>query len=154
MKLLCDHVKGLRWRMKQRVSGADWVSGRGDAYSTSEWIYIYYHLNLPLFLYQEIPAPRGINDSGCLLGDTDLFDAEEEDEDEEESLEAIRASVKQKAKKHKVHLYLLSSYTHTHTHTPSLSLTQTCIPYLKIPLWLLSRVCVLTVDVCLCVCVL
>ncbi|XP_031442312.1 claspin isoform X2 [Clupea harengus] len=50
-------------------------------------------------------APRGINDSGCLLGDTDLFDAEEEeDEDEEESLEAIRASVKQKAKKHKSHI--------------------------------------------------
>ncbi|KAG5264588.1 hypothetical protein AALO_G00255860 [Alosa alosa] len=54
---------------------------------------------------EEILAPEGINDSGCLLGNTDLFDAEQgEDEEEEESVEAIRAAVKQKAKKHKPHL--------------------------------------------------
>ncbi|XP_062385808.1 claspin [Sardina pilchardus] len=54
---------------------------------------------------EEIRTPAGINDSGCLLGNSDLFDAEqEEDEKEEESVEAIRAAVKQKAKKHKPHL--------------------------------------------------
>ncbi|XP_056267780.1 claspin [Pseudoliparis swirei] len=48
------------------------------------------------------PLPRALNDSGCLLGDTDLFDAGlDDDEEEEESLEAIRAAVKQKMKKHK-----------------------------------------------------
>lgn len=55
-------------------------------------------------MFQEILAPAGLNDSGCLLGDKDLFDAEQEDEDEveEESLDAIRSAVKQKAKKQKV----------------------------------------------------
>ena len=42
---------------------------------------------------------RVLNDSGCLLGDPDLFDTGLE---EEESLDAIRAAVKQKVKKHKV----------------------------------------------------
>ncbi|TNN61346.1 Claspin [Liparis tanakae] len=47
--------------------------------------------------------PRALNDSGCLLGDTDLFDTGlDDDEEEEESLEAIRAAVRQKMKKHKV----------------------------------------------------
>ncbi|XP_068603403.1 claspin [Brachionichthys hirsutus] len=49
------------------------------------------------------PLPQALNDSGCLLGDTELFDAgldSEEDEDEE-SLEAIRTAVKKKMKKHK-----------------------------------------------------
>ncbi|XP_066573249.1 claspin isoform X2 [Amia ocellicauda] len=44
-----------------------------------------------------------LNDSGCLLGDSDLFDTGlgEEEEDEEESLEAIRAAVKKAVKKQK-----------------------------------------------------
>uniref|UniRef100_A0A3B4YBQ7 Claspin n=1 Tax=Seriola lalandi dorsalis TaxID=1841481 RepID=A0A3B4YBQ7_SERLL len=44
------------------------------------------------------------NDSGCPLGDTDLFDTglDDEEEEEEESLDAIRAAVKHKMKKHKV----------------------------------------------------
>ncbi|KAL2080367.1 hypothetical protein ACEWY4_024160 [Coilia grayii] len=55
---------------------------------------------------EDILTPVALNDSGCLLGDKDLFDAEQEDEDEEEeeSLEAIRTAVKQKAKKQKPHL--------------------------------------------------
>ncbi|KAL0962454.1 hypothetical protein UPYG_G00340190 [Umbra pygmaea] len=51
---------------------------------------------------EEIPRP--LNDSGCLLGDNDLYDAgleDDDDDEEEESLDAIRAAVKQKAKKHK-----------------------------------------------------
>ncbi|XP_036372093.1 claspin [Megalops cyprinoides] len=53
------------------------------------------------------PVTPALNDSGCLLGDSDLFDTglEEEgaglEEEGEESLEAIRAAVKQKAKKHR-----------------------------------------------------
>ncbi|KAJ8268187.1 hypothetical protein COCON_G00133590 [Conger conger] len=53
------------------------------------------------------PATRVLNDSGCLLGDSDLFDTGLEEEgvglegEEEESLDAIRAAVKQKAKKHR-----------------------------------------------------
>ncbi|XP_011479434.1 claspin isoform X1 [Oryzias latipes] len=45
--------------------------------------------------------PRSLNDSGCPLGDTDLFDTglNDEEEEEEESLDAIRAAVKQKMKK-------------------------------------------------------
>ncbi|XP_063041335.1 claspin [Engraulis encrasicolus] len=60
----------------------------------------------PKEMKEEILAPAGLNDSGCLLGDKDLFDAEQEDEDEveEESLDAIRSAVKQKAKKQKSHL--------------------------------------------------
>ncbi|XP_060915553.1 claspin [Labrus mixtus] len=52
---------------------------------------------------EETPLPRALNDSGCLLGDTDLFDTglNDEEDEEEESLEAIRAAVKQKMKKHK-----------------------------------------------------
>nr|XP_033492141.1 claspin isoform X2 [Epinephelus lanceolatus] len=52
---------------------------------------------------ENTPLSRGLNDSGCPLGDTDLFDTglDEEEEEEEESLEAIRAAVKQKMKKHK-----------------------------------------------------
>ncbi|XP_024155641.1 claspin [Oryzias melastigma] len=46
------------------------------------------------------PLPRSLNDSGCPLGDTDLFDTGLNDEDEEEeSLDAIRAAVKQKMTK-------------------------------------------------------
>lgn len=44
--------------------------------------------------------PCALNDSGCLLGDKDLYDAGLDDD--EESLDAIRAAVKQKSKKHKV----------------------------------------------------
>ncbi|RVE66614.1 hypothetical protein OJAV_G00109250 [Oryzias javanicus] len=45
--------------------------------------------------------PRSLNDSGCPLGDTDLFDTglNDEDEEEEESLDAIRAAIKQKMTK-------------------------------------------------------
>ncbi|KAK1880709.1 Claspin [Dissostichus eleginoides] len=50
---------------------------------------------------ENAPLPRGLNDSGCLLGDTDLFDTGLDDDEEEESLEAIRAAVKQKMKKQK-----------------------------------------------------
>ncbi|XP_030597072.1 claspin isoform X2 [Archocentrus centrarchus] len=49
---------------------------------------------------EEMPHPRSLNDSGCPLGDTELFDNGLGDE-EEESLDAIRAAVKQKMKKHK-----------------------------------------------------
>ncbi|XP_068567413.1 claspin isoform X2 [Cebidichthys violaceus] len=52
-------------------------------------------------MIEDTPLPRALNDSGCLLGDTDLFDTGLGDEEEEESLEAIRAAVKQKMKKHK-----------------------------------------------------
>ncbi|XP_061597083.1 claspin [Cololabis saira] len=51
---------------------------------------------------EEAPLPPPLNDSGCLLGDTDLFDTGLDDEEEEESLDAIRDRVKQKMKKHKV----------------------------------------------------
>lgn len=62
------------------------------------------YLKMVLYLFsQNTPPPRALNDSGCPLGDTDLFDTGlNDDEEEEESLEAIRASVKQKMKKHKV----------------------------------------------------
>ncbi|XP_053302742.1 claspin [Pleuronectes platessa] len=52
---------------------------------------------------EDAPPPRPLNDSGCLLGDTDLFDTglDDDEEMEEESLEAIRAAVKHKMKKHK-----------------------------------------------------
>ncbi|CAK6977409.1 claspin [Scomber scombrus] len=53
-------------------------------------------------LSEDAPLPRALNDSGCMLGDNDLFDTGlDEDEEEEESLEAIRASVQLKMKKHK-----------------------------------------------------
>ncbi|XP_061737575.1 claspin-like isoform X1 [Nerophis ophidion] len=48
------------------------------------------------------PLPNALNDSGCLLGNTDLFDTGLDEElEEEESLDSIRAAVKQKMKKHK-----------------------------------------------------
>ncbi|XP_043073413.1 claspin isoform X2 [Puntigrus tetrazona] len=53
---------------------------------------------------------KALNDSGCLLGDSDLFDAQLEEDseaqlegEEEESLDAIRTAVKKKAKR-KPHL--------------------------------------------------
>ncbi|XP_054619926.1 claspin isoform X2 [Dunckerocampus dactyliophorus] len=53
-------------------------------------------------LNESTPLPRALNDSGCLLGDTDLFDTGMDEElEEEESLDSIRAAVKQKMKKHK-----------------------------------------------------
>ncbi|XP_051991953.1 claspin-like [Xyrauchen texanus] len=56
----------------------------------------------------EDPLPlKALNDSGCLLGDPDLFDAQLEEDSEqlldEESLDAIRSAVKKKAK-HKPHV--------------------------------------------------
>uniref|UniRef100_A0A665WCS4 Claspin n=1 Tax=Echeneis naucrates TaxID=173247 RepID=A0A665WCS4_ECHNA len=48
------------------------------------------------------PLVLALNDSGCPLGDTELFDTGLDDEEEEESLDAIRAAVKHKMKKHKV----------------------------------------------------
>uniref|UniRef100_A0A4W5MEB5 Claspin n=1 Tax=Hucho hucho TaxID=62062 RepID=A0A4W5MEB5_9TELE len=55
---------------------------------------------------EETPFPRTLNDSGCLLGNNDLYDAGlDEDDEEEESLDAIRAAVKQKAKKYKEPLF-------------------------------------------------
>lgn len=53
---------------------------------------------------QDAPLPRALNDSGCPLGDTDLFDTglDNEEEEEDESLDSIRAAVKQKMNKHKV----------------------------------------------------
>lgn len=59
--------------------------------------YLFFHL-------QESPFPKALNDSGCLLGDNDLFDAQLEEDvadkvlEEEESLDAIRAAMKKKAK--------------------------------------------------------
>ncbi|XP_032390630.1 claspin isoform X2 [Etheostoma spectabile] len=50
---------------------------------------------------ENTPLPQALNDSGCLLGDTDLFDPGLDNEEEEESLDAIRAAVKQKMKKQK-----------------------------------------------------
>ncbi|XP_041868297.1 claspin [Melanotaenia boesemani] len=50
---------------------------------------------------EDLPLPRPLNDSGCPLADTDLFDTGLDDDEEEESLEAIRAAVRQKMKKHK-----------------------------------------------------
>lgn len=53
---------------------------------------------------QESPFHKALNDSGCLLGDNDLFDAQLEEDaadkvmEEEESLDSIRAAVKKKAK--------------------------------------------------------
>ncbi|XP_014033014.2 claspin isoform X1 [Salmo salar] len=52
---------------------------------------------------EETPLPCALNDSGCLLGDKDLYDAGLDDD--EESLDAIRAAVKQKSKKHKEPLF-------------------------------------------------
>ncbi|XP_040908468.1 claspin [Toxotes jaculatrix] len=49
----------------------------------------------------DTPLPRALNDSGCPLGDTDLFDTGLDEEEDEESLDAIRAAVKHKMKKHK-----------------------------------------------------
>ena len=51
---------------------------------------------------QDAPPPAPLNDSGCLLGDTDLFDTGLDGDSEEESLDAIRAAVKHKVKKHQV----------------------------------------------------
>lgn len=65
------------------------------------------HHSLSLSLCsQESPLPKVLNDSGCLLGDNDLFDAQLDDDmaeevmedKEEESLDAIRAAVRKKAK--------------------------------------------------------
>ncbi|XP_051527544.1 claspin-like [Myxocyprinus asiaticus] len=59
---------------------------------------------------KDAPPLKALNDSGCLLGDPDLFDAQlEEDseqqleEEEEESLDAIQSAVKKEAKR-KPHL--------------------------------------------------
>nr|XP_057902985.1 claspin isoform X2 [Doryrhamphus excisus] len=53
-------------------------------------------------LSEGTPLPVALNDSGCLLGDTDLFDTGMDEElEEEESLDSIRAAVKEKMKKHK-----------------------------------------------------
>lgn len=47
-----------------------------------------------------------LNDSGCPLGDTDLFDTGlDNEEEEEESLEAIRNAIKQRMKNHKVIIF-------------------------------------------------
>ncbi|XP_016341535.1 claspin-like [Sinocyclocheilus anshuiensis] len=54
---------------------------------------------------EEVLPIKALNDSGCLLGDSDLFDAQLEEDserqlesEEEESLDAIRSAVKKKAK--------------------------------------------------------
>uniref|UniRef100_A0A8C2L0W2 Claspin n=1 Tax=Cyprinus carpio TaxID=7962 RepID=A0A8C2L0W2_CYPCA len=54
---------------------------------------------------EEVFPIKALNDSGCLLGDSDLFDAQLEEDseqqlegEEEESLDAIRSAVKKKAK--------------------------------------------------------
>ncbi|KAL1777364.1 claspin isoform X1 [Sigmodon hispidus] len=56
--------------------------------------------------YEERDADQPLNDSGCLLEDSDLFETglEEENDsplEDEESLESIRAAVKNKVKSHK-----------------------------------------------------
>ncbi|XP_044524717.1 claspin [Gracilinanus agilis] len=55
---------------------------------------------------EESETKQPLNDSGCLLGDSELFETGLEEEsdsppEDEESLESIRASVKGKVKKHK-----------------------------------------------------
>uniref|UniRef100_A0A5F8HFE5 Claspin n=1 Tax=Monodelphis domestica TaxID=13616 RepID=A0A5F8HFE5_MONDO len=60
---------------------------------------------------EESETKQPFNDSGCLLGDSELFETglEEENDsppEDEESLESIRASVKGKVKKHKVSFFL------------------------------------------------
>lgn len=62
----------------------------------------------PFIVFKEALPIKALNDSGCLLGDSDLFDAQLEEDsehqlegEEEESLDAIRSAVKKKAK-HKV----------------------------------------------------
>lgn len=54
---------------------------------------------------EESDADRPLNDSGCLLEDSDLFETGLEEDDspleDEESLESIRAAVKNKMKNHK-----------------------------------------------------
>ncbi|KAM9033305.1 claspin [Sarcophilus harrisii] len=53
---------------------------------------------------EEDETKQPFNDSGCLLGDSDLFETGLEEDlppEDEESLESIRASVKGKVKKHK-----------------------------------------------------
>ncbi|KAF7211507.1 claspin isoform X1 [Nothobranchius furzeri] len=50
---------------------------------------------------EDVPLPPALNDSGCPLGDPELFSTGLEEEEEEESLDAIRAAVRQKVKKHK-----------------------------------------------------
>lgn len=49
-----------------------------------------------------------LNDSGCSLGNTDLYDTGLDEE--EESLEAIRAAVKQRMNNLKVPVLILSVY--------------------------------------------
>ncbi|XP_059365436.1 claspin-like isoform X1 [Carassius carassius] len=53
---------------------------------------------------EEVLPIKALNDSGCLLGDSNLFDAQleedsEEQLEEEESLDAIRSAVKKKARR-------------------------------------------------------
>nr|XP_055074922.1 claspin isoform X2 [Misgurnus anguillicaudatus] len=55
---------------------------------------------------EDVAPLKTLNDSGCLLGDSDLFDAQlgddsehNSEEDDEESLNAIRSAVKKKAKR-------------------------------------------------------
>ncbi|XP_059899376.1 claspin isoform X1 [Gadus macrocephalus] len=54
---------------------------------------------------EDAPPPVPLNDSGCLLGDTDLFDTGLDGDSEEESLDAIRAAAKHKFKKHQEPLF-------------------------------------------------
>lgn len=62
--------------------------------------------SLFLLLFQSSPPLQVLNDSGCALADTDLFDTGlGDEEDEEESLEAIRAAIKQRMKNHKVLIF-------------------------------------------------
>ncbi|CAL8299183.1 unnamed protein product [Lota lota] len=54
---------------------------------------------------EDAPPPGPLNDSGCLLGDTDLFDTGLDGDSDEESLDAIRAAAKHKVKKHQGPLF-------------------------------------------------
>ncbi|CAL8365691.1 unnamed protein product [Arctogadus glacialis] len=47
---------------------------------------------------KDAPPPVPLNDSGCLLGDTDLFDTGLDGDSEEESLDAIRAALNTSSK--------------------------------------------------------
>lgn len=53
---------------------------------------------------QDRALPVVLNDSGCPLGDPDLFDTglADEEEEEEESLDAIRATVRMKMRNQEV----------------------------------------------------
>lgn len=87
-------------RLKEKSEVVVWIIQQQCQFHNNHLFY-----SFPFFSphFKEALQTKALNDSGCLLGDSDLFDAQLEDDslDEEESLDAIRSAVKKKAK-HKV----------------------------------------------------